>query len=119
MENTLTDLDLDPKGNINFFSVGWTTVNKWLSYLNSNYSMHDNIDNNIRDKFNRGHIIKELEDRRQGESFPSQIRVFALKALGRDLCTGLDWTLYHNQEGFTQLEELLIYQPSKRYCTSC
>ena len=36
-----------------------------------------------------------------------------MRGRGRDIGAGKDWTLYQNQEGYTHLEELLIYQPPK------
>ena len=121
MASTLSDLDVDPKGNINLFSVDWTILNHYLSYLNSKDSVHHKFDDYIRkrlDRLNRGHVIKELEDRRLGNithksKLHDKMHVLVMKAGGRYFGAGKDWTLYQNQEGYTHLEELLIYQPPK------
>ena len=104
MASTLSDLDVDPKGNINLFSVDWTILNHYLSYLNSKDSVHHKIDDYISDDYirkrldrlNRGHVIKELEDRRLGNithksKLHDKLYVLAMRGRGRDIGAGKDW----------------------------
>ncbi|OEU11328.1 P-loop containing nucleoside triphosphate hydrolase protein [Fragilariopsis cylindrus CCMP1102] len=91
------------------------------TYAESQDSVHHKFDDYIRkrlDRLNRGHVIKELEDRRLGNitnksKLHDKLYVLAMRGRGRDIGTDKDWTLYQNQEGYTHLEELLIYQPPK------
>ena len=97
---------LDPEGNVNFLLVDWVTLNQWLSVLNGN----DKISIKIPEGLNRESIIEELEDRRMNKS--NSLRAAGMRVFGKDLGKGKDWREYENEEGYSHLEELLIFQPT-------
>lgn len=107
---------LDEEGAINFWNVPWKKLNRWLSALNGNLHVSEDLEN-----VNRGSVIEELEQRRKGNSRSLKERgigVFVDRGIGHD------WREYENENGFTHLEELLIYQPpdwrkqAREYMTS-
>lgn len=95
---------LDGEGRINFLLVPWTVLNRWLSRLNGNFHVDESVEN-----VNRGSLIEELEHRRKAhvQSLAERGANFFVK---RGL--GEDWRTYENDQGFTHLEELIIYQPA-------
>jgi hypothetical protein len=97
---------LDPDGTVNYTYVPWGTLNNWLSILNG--FPHSVID--LPSGVNRGKVIDELESRR---SKASGVVAFGARLVGRDLGYGADWREFENDQGYTHLEELLIYQPSE------
>jgi hypothetical protein len=80
-------------------------LNNWLSQLNGSFHLEDELPEGV----NRGQIIEELEARRKRKT--SLVEV-GLNAMGRGLGSGNDWREYDNDQGYTHLEELLIYQPN-------
>jgi len=99
---------LDENGSVtNFTFVPWTVIHDWLSFLNGN----PNIEETRAKGVNRGKILEELEARRKGTE--SVFFGGALRLGGRDRGYGRDWREYENAQGYTHLEELLIYQPKE------
>mmetsp|Transcript_45479 Transcript_45479/g.67564 ORF Transcript_45479/g.67564 Transcript_45479/m.67564 type:complete len:621 (-) Transcript_45479:249-2111(-) len=96
---------LDPGGNVNFTLVPWKVLNNWLSALNGN----THATNAPPEYLNRGKVIEELVFRRDKLY---RIRKNVGRLLGRDLGFGKDWRLHIGEQGFTHLEELLIYRPT-------
>jgi hypothetical protein len=97
---------LDPQGNVNFYVVGWTKLNEWLSSLNGN----SHITGELPKGLNRGNVIRELEDRLDG-NVGGGLRRLTNAVTRNDLGEGKDWRDYENAQGYTHLEELFIYQP--------
>jgi hypothetical protein len=97
---------LDPDGTVNYTYVPWGTLHFWLTVLNGFPQSQIELPIGV----NRGKVIDELESRR-----PKTSGVVALGArlVGRDLGYGTDWREYENDQGYTHLEELLVYQPSE------
>lgn len=93
---------LDPDGTVNFSFVSWVTLNDWLSKLNGNTHVNHKLPNGV----NRGKVIEELE--RRGTSSGNILDKFQ-QARG----FGKDWREHENEQGYTHLEELLIYQPAE------
>lgn len=90
---------LDGDGNVAFWRVSTSMLHKWLSKINGNPHVKDEIP----DAVNRGKVIGELK-RRSGK--PNKIMEFARG-------DGNDWREYENAQGYTHLEELLIYTPNE------
>lgn len=95
---------LDAEGRINFWNVPWAKLNLWLSVLNGNPHLDESIDN-----VNRGSVIEELEQRRKGDD-----KSLKERGIGIFVDRGIkkDWREYENDDGYTHLEELIIYQPT-------
>jgi hypothetical protein len=94
---------LDGEGRINFLLVPWTVLNLWLSRLNGNFHVDESVEN-----VNRGSLIEELEHRRKEDEqslAERSVNYFVKRGMGKD------WREYENDQGFTHLEELIIYQP--------
>jgi hypothetical protein len=97
---------LDEKGSVKgFHLVPWTTLHTWLSVLNGNTSISTTLPQGV----NRGKVIEELEARRREQN--RSLFDGALRVIHIDRGLGKDWRDYENPQGFTHLEELLIYQP--------
>jgi hypothetical protein len=97
---------LDPQGNVNFYIVSWTKLNEWLSFLNGN----PHIAGEPPKGLNRGDVIRELEERYNG-NVGGGLRRLTNAVARNDLGEGKDWRDYENAQGYAHLEELFIYQP--------
>jgi hypothetical protein len=95
---------LDAEGRISFWRVPWKKLNLWLSILNGNPHVNESVDN-----VNRGNVIEELEQRREGNGKSLSQRGISLIF---DRGISKDWREYENDDGYTHLEELIIYQPT-------
>jgi AAA domain (Cdc48 subfamily) len=95
---------LDPHGTVNFSLVSWKTLNVWLSSLNGVPNLEE-----LPKGINRGKVIAELERRRNKTSGVFDRGLGLLVNRGN----GLDWRDYENEQNFTHLEELLIFQPKE------
>lgn len=95
---------LDDQGSVRgFHLVPSTTLHSWLSSFNGRPDAEP-VPNGV----NRGKVIEELEGRRlKAEDTIAERFVRSLVDRGFDK----EWRDYENEEGFTHLEELLIYQP--------
>jgi DNA polymerase III delta prime subunit len=97
---------LDDDGTVtNFTYVPWTVIHTWLSELNGN----PHVTKGLAKGVNRGKVLEELEARRKGSE--KSMVGGALRFVGRDRGYGRDWREQENPQGYTHLEELLIYQP--------
>lgn len=98
---------LDREGSVRSFGlVPWTVLHSWLSAINGFPSAVKDLPTSV----NRGKILEELEARRKSKA--NTVVDAPLRALGRDRGIGKDWRDHENGEGFTHLEELLVYQPN-------
>lgn len=95
---------LDPDGTVKFTYVPWEVLNDWLSECNGN----PHVAGSLREGVNRGKVIAELEARRIKTD---KVIDHIVKAFGRDRGYGKDWREHENDQGYTHLEELLMYQP--------
>ncbi|CAB9498151.1 protein ClpB [Seminavis robusta] len=98
---------LDEQGSVKSFGlVPWTTLHRWLSAINGHPTPGSALPRGV----NRGKIIEELEARRKRQDalVDSALRMFHM-----DRGFGKDWREHENAEGYTHLEELLIYQPKE------
>jgi len=96
---------LDSVGSVRHF--GWVPCSKlhsWLSKVNGN----TNVEVDVPSGVNRGKLLEELEARRKRKA--SENRGFD-RFFNPDPGFGWDWREYENAEGYTHLEELLIFQP--------
>ena len=85
-------------GTIEYERVPWQVLNFWLSELNCNVHVNGTLCNGV----NREKTVEELMSRMEHED---------RGATACDFGYGFDWREYENQQGYTHLEELLIYQP--------
>jgi hypothetical protein len=98
---------LDEAGSVtSFHLVPWLVLNEWLSELNGNRNV-----SGLAKGVNRGKVLEELEARREGTD--NLLIGGTLRFLGRDPGYGKDWREYENKQGYSHLEELLIYQPNE------
>jgi hypothetical protein len=95
---------LDEGGTVKFQFVPWKLLNEWLSQLNGN----PHVTAVKKEGINRGHVLEELEARRKTND---GVGSRALSLVGLDRGNGKDWRECENEQGYTHLEELLIYQP--------
>lgn len=96
---------LDEKGTVtNFALVPAKLLHRWLSCLNGNPCVGTTLARGV----NRGKVLEEFEARRKGKQHAFGM---TLKVFGRDREDGKDWREYENEEGFTHIEELLMFQP--------
>lgn len=96
---------LDDRGSVrNFNLVPWVTLHGWLSSINGRPDPNVTLAHGV----NRGKILEELENRKKQKD---TVVDGAYKFIGMDRGHGLDWKEYENDEGYTHLEELFIYQP--------
>lgn len=106
--NNMSTLEyLDGEGSVRSFGlVPWNVLHTWLSNVNGNKSR---TESSLPRGVNRGKILEELEARRKRQD--TLLVDGALRLLHLDRGIGRDWRDYENSDGFTHLEELLIYQP--------
>eukprot|EP00931_Biecheleriopsis_adriatica_P106493 TRINITY_DN80930_c0_g1_i1.p1 TRINITY_DN80930_c0_g1~~TRINITY_DN80930_c0_g1_i1.p1 ORF type:complete len:730 (-),score=148.10 TRINITY_DN80930_c0_g1_i1:42-2183(-) len=107
-QQDLSTLDyLDKGGRVhNFLLVPWAMLHEWLSSFNG----YGNVDR--PEGLTRGAVLKELERRRKLNKSKRSL-VDWMSHVAVDVGEGRDWRDYENPDGFTHLEELLIFQPEQ------
>lgn len=85
-------------GTVEYENVPWQELNFWLSELNGNV----HVNNTLCKGVSREKTIEELDSRMGHKDRGPTDFVFGY---------GFDWRKYENRQGYTHLEELLIYQP--------
>eukprot|EP00550_Attheya_septentrionalis_P010615 CAMPEP_0198306876 /NCGR_PEP_ID=MMETSP1449-20131203/58635_1 /TAXON_ID=420275 /ORGANISM="Attheya septentrionalis, Strain CCMP2084" /LENGTH=656 /DNA_ID=CAMNT_0044009437 /DNA_START=2430 /DNA_END=4400 /DNA_ORIENTATION=- len=99
---------LDSDGRVSYSYVNWKLLNNWLSSVNSNGEVGATPPSGV----NRGKIIEELEERcKKSDHGIANLIVRGVARIDRGF--GQDWRDFENDEGYTHLEELLIYQPTE------
>jgi len=85
-------------GTVEYECAPWQVLNFWLSELNGNV----HVNNTLCKGVTREKTIEELASRLDHDD---------CGAMACNMGYGFDWREHENKQGYTHLEELLIYQP--------